>query len=159
MLHSILEAGNKAPSCGNTQAWNFVVITDPSVREKANEAMSGGNYWSARAPVMLIVAFKPESGCGAHKHPYEMMDIGLAVENMLLQAVHMGLLAHPTAGWKEEQMKDVIGLPAEYRIGVVVFFGYEFDGEPDFLSEKHQAQEKEGRKRRPLEAVVHWNKW
>jgi nitroreductase len=159
MIQAILEAGRLAPSCANTQAWNFLAITDPNVRENANEAMSGGNYWAARAPVMVIVAFKQGSGCGAHKLPYEMMDIGLAVENMLLQAVHMGLLSHPTAGWKEELMKEVLGIPEEYRIGAVVFFGYEYEGEPDFLSEKHQKTEKAGRKRRPFEEVVHWNKW
>ncbi|MHA2117559.1 MAG: nitroreductase family protein, partial [Candidatus Thorarchaeota archaeon] len=56
MLESILEAGRKAPSCGNTQAWNFVVIKSPDALAEAHEALSRGNAWGKRAPVMIIVA-------------------------------------------------------------------------------------------------------
>ncbi|UCE11471.1 MAG: nitroreductase family protein [Candidatus Thorarchaeota archaeon] len=157
MINSILEAGRRAPSCGNAQAWNFIVIRDPAVREKANEGMSRGNYWAARAPVMIIVAARPDGGCPAHKLPYFMMDVGLAVENMLLQGVHLGLIAHPTAGWREEVLGEVIGLPEEYRIAAVVFFG--FEGDASHLSEKHLAQEQIRSPRRPFEEVVHWDRW
>lgn len=159
MLESILKAGQRAPSCGNAQAWNFVVIKDPEVRERANEAMSRGNYWAARAPIMILVVARPDGGCPAHKLPYFMMDIGLAVSNMLIQSVHLGLMGHPTAGWKEEQLKEIVGLPEDYRIAAVVFFGYEFESEPVFLSEKHQASEKTRSSRKPLTEIVHWNQW
>ena len=98
MIDSIIEAGRWAPSCMNTQAWNFVVITDSAVLSKAHEALSRGNAYAKVAPVMVVVAAKEDGGCGAHKLPYFMMDIGLATQNMLLQAVHLGLLGHPTAG-------------------------------------------------------------
>ncbi|MGY5874299.1 MAG: nitroreductase family protein [Candidatus Thorarchaeota archaeon] len=159
ILHSIIEAGRKAPSCANTQAWNFVVIKDPDVRSRANEAMSRGNVWGERAPVMVLVAANPTGGCPAHELPYFMMDVGLAVENMLLQAVHVGLMGHPTAGWNEKQLKEITGIPEEYRIVTVVFFGYEFEGEPTFLSEKNQEHEKKRTPRKPLNEIVHWDNW
>jgi nitroreductase len=86
-----------------------------------------------------------------------MMDIGLAVENMLLQGVHLGLVAHPTAGWKEDVLGEVVGLPEEYRIGAVLFFG--FEGDASHLSDKHKEQEETGSTRRPLSEVVHWDRW
>ena len=159
VIESILEAGRRAPSCRNTQAWNFVIPKNSKSRKKANEAMSRGNMWGERAPLMIVVVSHPDEGCQSHGLPYFMMDVGLAVENMLLQAVHMGLMGHPTAGWDEEEMKRALNIPEDFRIITVVFFGYEFEGEPTFLSEKNQEREKIRSHRKSLNEVVHWDTW
>ncbi len=157
MLESILEAGRWAPSCMNTQAWNFVVLRDPEVLVKAHESLSRGNAYAKAAPVMIIVAAKEDGGCPSHGLPYFMMDVGLAVENMLLQTVHLGLLGHPTAGWNEDQLKNIVGIPDAYRIVTVVFIGYE--GDPKMLDERSREKEKAPRTRKDLSEIVHWNKW
>ncbi|NHJ12371.1 MAG: nitroreductase [Candidatus Thorarchaeota archaeon] len=157
MLNSILQAGRRAPSCANTQAWNFVVLKSPDALERAHEAVSRGNAWGKRAPLMIIVAAKEDAGCGSHGLPYFMMDIGLATENILLQAFHLGLMAHPTAGWDEEKLKQITGIPEEYRIGTVIFIGYE--GDFDQLDERTKEKEKAGFSRKPLSDIVHWDKW
>ena len=159
ILESILEAGRRAPSCRNTQAWNFMIPKNSESRKKANEAMSEGNIWGERAPLMIVVVSHPDEGCHSHELPYFMMDVGLAVENMLLQAVHMGLMGHPTAGWDEEEMKKALNIPEDFRIVTVIFFGYEFEGEPTFLSEKNQEREKIRSHRKSLDEIVHWNTW
>ena len=158
MLVSILEAGRRAPSCANTQAWNFVVLRDPDVLIKAHDALSRGNAWGKRAPVMILVAAKEDAGCGAHGLPYFTMDVGLAVENMLLQAVHLGLVGHPTAGWKEDMLKEITGIPEEYRIVTVVFFGYK-ENNLDALDEKTREKEMKSFSRKPLSEIVHWDAW
>lgn len=157
MLNSILEAARWAPSCANMQAWNFIVLRDSEVLEEAHEALSGGNAYAKAAPVMIIVAAKPDGGCKAHNLPYFTMDVGLAVENMLLQTVHLGLMGHPTAGWNEDQLKELTGIPAEYRIVTVVFIGYE--GDPETLDERNREKENAPRKRKELSEIVHWNGW
>jgi nitroreductase len=157
MLNSILEAGRWAPSCMNSQAWNFVVLRDKEILTKAHEMVSKGNAYAKAAPVMVLVAAKEDGGCSAHGLPYFMMDVGLAVENMLLQAVHLGLMGHPTAGWNEDGLKEVTGIPDKYRIVTVVFFGYE--GDFDKLDERNQEKEKNPRTRRELSEIVHWNGW
>ncbi len=157
MLQSILEAGRWAPSCANTQAWNFIVLRDPEVLARAHEALSRGNAYAKAAPVMILVAAKEDGGCPAHGLPYFTMDVGLAVENMLLQAVHLGLMGHPTAGWNEEQLKEVIGIPHEYRIVTVVFIGHE--GDPTLLDERTREKENAPRKRKELSEIVHWDGW
>lgn len=157
MLTSILEAGRWAPSCNNTQAWNFVVLSDSVILEKAHEHLSRGNAYAKAAPVMILVAAKEDGGCPSHGLPYFAMDVGLAVENMLLQAVHLGLMGHPTAGWNEEGLKKIIGIPDEYRIVTVVFFGYEAN--PETLDEVTREKERRPRTRRDLSEIVHWNVW
>ena len=157
MLNSILEAARWAPSCANTQAWNFIVLKEPDVLAQAHESLSKGNAYAKVAPVMILVAAKEDGGCPAHGLPYFTMDVGLAVENMLLQAVHLGLIGHPTAGWNEDQLKALTGIPAEYRIVTVVFIGYE--GDPSMLDERLQEKEKAPRTRKELSEIVHWNGW
>lgn len=157
MINSILEAGRWAPSCSNTQAWNFVVLKDPQILSKAHEALSRGNAYAKAAPVMILVAAKENGGCSSHGLPYFMMDVGLAVENILLQTVHLGLLGHPTAGWNEDLLKEVTGIPTEYRIVTVVFIGYE--GDPEMLDERSREKERAPRTRKDFSEVVHWNGW
>jgi nitroreductase len=157
MVNSILEAGRWAPSCANTQAWNFIVLKDKDALSKAHEALSRGNAWGKAAPLMILVAAKEDGGCGSHGLPYFTMDVGLAVENMLLQAVHLGLMAHPTAGWNEEKLKETFGIPDEYRIVTVVFFGYEAPLES--LDKETQEKMRRKRTRKELSEIVHWNKW
>lgn len=157
MLNSILEAGRWAPSCANTQAWNFIVLKEADVLAQAHESLSKGNAYAKAAPVMILVAAKEDGGCPAHNLPYFTMDVGLAVENMLLQAVHLGLMGHPTAGWNEAQLKEITKIPDEYRIVTVVFIGYE--GDPEMLDERNQERERAPRKRKELSEIVHWNRW
>lgn len=157
MTESIIEAGRWAPSCANTQAWNFVVLKDKDALSRAHEALSKGNAWGKTAPLMILVAAKEDGGCGSHGLPYFMMDVGLAVQNMLLQAVHLGLMGHPTAGWNEEELKKAFDIPDEYRIATVIFFGYE--GSIDLLDERTQEKERNPRTRKEQSEIVHWNKW
>ncbi|MFW9909688.1 MAG: nitroreductase family protein [Candidatus Thorarchaeota archaeon] len=157
MIESIIEAGRWAPSCSNTQAWNFVVVKDPAALSKAHEAISRGNAWGKAAPVMIVVAAKEDAGCSSHGLPYFMMDIGLATQNILLQAFHLGLLAHPTAGWDEAMLKGILEIPEEYRIVTVIFIGYE--GRFEDLDERTQEKEKRPRTRKALEEILHMNKW
>lgn len=157
MLESILEAGRLAPSCANTQEWHFIAIKEPDALERAHEAVSRGNSWGFRAPLMLVIVTREDGGCGAHGLPYWMMDVGLATQNILLQSFHLGLIAHPTAGWDEGILKSVLGIPDEYRIGTVIYIGY--PGDVSLLDEHNQEREKAPRKRKTFEEIVHYNKW
>ena len=157
ILESILEAGRWAPSCANTQAWDYVVLSDKDALSKSHEALSKGNSWGKKAPVMVLVTTTEAGGCPAHDLPYFMMDVGLTTQNMLLQAVHSGLMGHPTAGWDEEMLKEITGIPKEYRIVAVIFFGYE--GDIESADERTKEKELKPRNRRNFSEIVHNNKW
>ncbi|MHA1638361.1 MAG: nitroreductase family protein [Candidatus Thorarchaeota archaeon] len=157
IIDSILEAGRWAPSCANTQAWNYIVLTDKGSLSNAHEALSKGNSWGKKAPVMVIVTSTESGGCPAHNLPYFMMDVGLTTQNMLLQAVHSGLMGHPTAGWDEEMLKEITGIPQEYRIVTVIFFGYE--GDIESADERTKEKELKPRMRKELSEIVHQNLW
>ncbi|MCF2137361.1 MAG: nitroreductase family protein [Candidatus Thorarchaeota archaeon] len=156
-IQLILEAGRLAPSCANTQAWNFVVLKDLTVLTEAHVALSRGNAWGKEAPLMIIVTAKEDGGCSAHGLPYFMMDVGLAVENMLLQAVHLGIMGHPTAGWDEAKLKTQLKIPEDHRIVTVIFFGYPLSREE--VPPEQREKEFHPKERRPLSEIVHWDMW
>jgi len=76
-----------APSAGNQQPWQFIVVRDPASRKKVSEC-SAYAHSAAEAPVAIVV-------CGdlsREKHQgYWMQDCAAAVENMLIEVTSQGL--------------------------------------------------------------------
>jgi len=116
-IRRLLTAATHAPSCYNHQSWRFLVATEKRALDKLHQALSGGNYWAKRAPVMIAVATRDDLDCRlSDRRDYALFDCGLAVENMILQAVHEGLIAHPMAGFDPLKVKELFGIPPEYVV-------------------------------------------
>jgi hypothetical protein len=69
----------------------------------------------------------------------------------------LSLMGHATAGWNEDKMKKIAGIPYEYRITTLVFIGYE--GDIELLDKRNREREKKRFSRRPLSEIVHWDGW
>ena len=109
-LEKVLEAARWAPSWANTQCARFVVVRDNDVRAGLVEALSEGNPATKalqNAPLIIVAcAVKGTSGyyhgeVQTPKGDYFMLDVGLAMENLVLAAhalglgtVHVGLFDH-----------------------------------------------------------------
>lgn len=87
LISKVLAAGMAAPSAGNEQPWQFIVIKKKETLKKVGEC---GPYarTAADAPAAIVV-------CGdlsLEKHAgFWVQDCSAAVENMLLEAVSLGL--------------------------------------------------------------------
>ncbi len=87
LIKKILAAGMAAPSAGNEQPWQFIVLKDRQALQKLSDcspyAKAAGN-----APVAIVV-------CGdlsLEKHEgFWVQDCSAAVQNMLLEAIALGL--------------------------------------------------------------------
>src|SRR5262249_361562 len=99
-LLSLFEAARWAPSSGNGQPWSFIVATkaEASEFEKLASVLNPGNAWAQRAPVLaLSIAHLDRAPDKPNRHAIH--DVGLASENLVLQAVAMGLAVHMMAGF------------------------------------------------------------
>ncbi len=85
----ILEAARLAPSWANTQCWKFIVVTDPKVKE---DLASAGNSWIAQAPVIIVACADPSKPGTKRDQPYYMLDIGIAMEHLVLAAADKVLI-------------------------------------------------------------------
>jgi nitroreductase len=153
----MLEAAQLSASCGNNQPWRFLVLTEPDALKKGREALSRGNYWAGTAPVLVFCYSKPDLDCQMRDgREYYGFDLGMAVQNILLQATEFNLVARPFAGLSQEKLKQAFGLEEEYQILVGIAIGHE--GDISTLTEKHHAHATSPRQRRPLSETVSFNR-
>lgn len=158
VLERIMDAAVLAPSCANKQPWRFLVLSKEPELSTAKEHLSGGNYWAKKAPVIVMVLSKKDLDCQLDdQRDYAFFDTGLAVMNLMLQATKEGLIAHPIAGFEPVPLKEKFNISAEYTLITLVIIGY--PGDDAYLNDKHREQEHAGRNRKPMEAVVKYNRW
>ena len=153
-----MKAATYAPSCFNSQPWRFMVVTEEDSLETLHGALSGGNYWAKRAPLMIMVATKLTFDAQlSDNRDYALFGCGLATENLLLQAFADGLYAHPMAGFDPLVVKEAFDIPEDYIVINLIAVGY--PGSLDGLSEKHITAEGSKRSRKDETEVICYNKW
>lgn len=158
-LRSILEAARWAASGGNGQPWHFIVATGDNEEEYAELAsvLNPGNAeWATQAPVLMLTVAKMVTSSGRpHRHAFH--DVGLAVQNLSLQATALGLYVHQMAGFSVERARLLYGIPEEYEPVTLLAVGYL--GDPDTLPAQRRQQELTPRTRKPLREFVFAGAW
>ncbi|MFH1009259.1 MAG: nitroreductase family protein [Candidatus Latescibacterota bacterium] len=121
VVDEIVEAARLAPSWANTQCWKFIVVTDPTVKDKLAEA---GNKWIAHAPALIAACADPSLPGMKEDQPYYMLDIGIAMEHLILAATEKGL-GTCWIGWFDERVaKRALGVPDKMRVVALTPLGY-----------------------------------
>jgi nitroreductase len=157
-IERIMAAAHLAPSCFNKQPWRFMLYKSPEDLERIGTAILERNSWAKKAAFIVAAVTRNEDDCMlSDNRNYALFDTGLAVESMMLQAVHEGLYVHPMAGFKPEKVKEISQIPEEYTVIAVIAFGV--PGKIEELSEELQKRESAPRERRPLDDVVFEGVW
>lgn len=158
VLKRIMTAATYAPSCFNNQPWRFLVVTDDDKLKDIHAALSEGNYWAKKAPVMVAVTTKPDLDAQlSDRREYALLGCGLAMENLMLQAFKEGTIAHAMAGFDPFVVKEKFSIPEEFIVIALIAIGY--PGDESHLNEKHLKLEHSRRDRKPEEEVISYNTW
>ena len=83
----LMKAAMAAPSACNQQPWEFVVVTDPVILKELSEC-SPYSGCIGQAPLGIAVCMRTE---GLRALDYTQIDASAAAENILLEAVELGL--------------------------------------------------------------------
>jgi len=156
-IDALLEAAIRAPSWVNKQCWRFVVVTDKDIIKKLTDANSMINSWLKDAPAVIVACADPKDSGHNNDLPYYMMDVSLAMENLVLAAADMGLGTCFLAAYDEGKVKKVLGIPDNVRVVTMTPLGY-----PDFretLGDKLKNIATRHGTRRPVKEVAHWDRW
>jgi nitroreductase len=154
-LDRILEAGRMSPSACNAQPWKFIVVNDPELVLKVADAASakliGMNGFVAQAPVIIvIVREKPNMsskvGATIKDKDYSLFDIGIATENICLQAKAEGIGSCIIGWFDEKTIRKLLGIPNSKRVELIITIGYS-------LSEQRE------KRRKPADETVSYNKY
>ena len=158
VLVSLFEAARWAPSSGNGQPWSFLVATkdDPAEFERMASVLVPGNAWARKVPVLaLSVASLDRALDKPNRHAYH--DIGLATENLVIQAVSMGLAVHMMGGFNVDMAREIFEVPARHDPVTMIAIGY--PGDPDSLPEDLRAKDLAPRQRKPIREFVFGGKF
>ncbi|MFB3882161.1 MAG: nitroreductase family protein [Armatimonadota bacterium] len=142
-LDAVLEAARLAPSWANGQCWTFIVVSDPKVKRAVAEA---GNEWIEHAPVVVVACADPKKSGTKKDQGYYLLDIGIAMEHLVLAAVDQGLATCWIGWFDEDKAKSALGVPKEMRVVALTPLGYA-DESP------------EARPRRSLGEIVRKDRW
>jgi len=110
-LEVLLRAAMAAPSAGNEQPWEFVVIRDRAKLDRAREIHPyAGMLRTASLAILVCGNLQREQ----HKGMW-VQDCSAAVQNLLLAAANIGLGTcwcgvHPS-GDREQAFRELCGLP------------------------------------------------
>ena len=136
-LEQIVDAGRLAASGSNIQPWDFIVVTDRGMIEKLKVA----SKWMEKAGAIIAVVMDPASR-------WWVEDGSAAIENMLIASTALGYGSCWVEGDSlphEEEFKTLLYIPKGKRLLALVPVG---------VPEEWPTVEK-----RPLESVLHWQKY
>ena len=154
-LNSVFEAARWAPSAFNEQPWNFIYSSKENstgynqLFSCLNEA---NQRWAINAPVLLLSYVKKTVSLNGNTNKNALHDLGLAIQNMSLQATSMGMQLHIMGGFDFELAKSVFGISDDYLVATMMALG--FPGNPDELPEDVKKRELSPRIRKPISEFV-----
>lgn len=121
----MLQAAMRAPSAGNEQPWEFIVMRDKLQMKKITEFHPYASMVKEADSVIVV--------CGntkRQKYPYDfwIQDCSAATQNLLLEAEYLGIGAvwlgiHPITE-REEGMRALLALPAYVVPLAAIALGY-----------------------------------
>ncbi|HEY4022773.1 MAG TPA: nitroreductase family protein [Pseudonocardiaceae bacterium] len=156
-LRALLEAARWAPSYGNTQPARYLLGRrgDETFDRIYGVLNSGNRAWTHAASVLLlgVVVLRNNKG----EIPLTEYGLGLASENLVLQAVAEGLVAHQMGGFDADAARAVFALPEDTRPIVAIAVGK--PGDPDQLDERRRDRELMPRTRLPLGEIAFTGAW
>lgn len=145
VIRDLLEMAILAPSASNLQPWRFVVVDDPALVQKIC-AFSPGI--GGRPPCLILFCLDgqrlPLQSDGTADRSCGVLDLAMAAENLMLEAVGRGLGTCVIKSFHPQIVKKILSLPEQIYPEFLVTLGY-----PN--------QEPKMPRRRPLEEVASYN--
>lgn len=122
-LQRILEATRLAPSAINDQPYKFIVVRDARLRQELARACHG-QMLVAEAPLAVVVCgFRPRARIGGYTDSM-LVDGAIALTHLILCAAAEGLGTCWLGAFDNEDVKAVLGIPAEVQVVAVTPLGY-----------------------------------
>lgn len=126
LIGVILYAATHAPSAGNIQDWEFVVVKEEEQKKKLARSAIGQDF-IAKAPVIIVVCAnlaRTSLKYGKRGETfYAIQDTAFAIENMMLAAHALGL-GSCLVGFEEDTVMEIIELPDNIRPVAIMPIGY-----------------------------------
>jgi nitroreductase len=146
-LDRILDAARRTPSASNRQWWDLVVVTErPKLQELAGVWRGGGHVAGSAATVAIVAPIMEDGMLRDLLH----FDLGQLAMALILAATDLGIGTGHSAVGDQAKARELLGFPEDRVCVALIALGYPAD-RPMAPLKRHN--------RRPLEDVVHREKW
>lgn len=125
LLKEVLNAARFAPSADNAQPWRMIVVMDEQLKLKLAAAAYGQKF-IAQAPTVIVVCGIPDEAfptIGGYMNAH-VIDVAIAVDHLTLAAQSHGLGTCWIGWFKEEKVREVLGIPEDVRVIAMTPLGY-----------------------------------
>jgi len=173
VVDKILELALHAPSAGFSQGWAYVVVQDEKLRKQIGDLQGETDFYASRrfhkfvseAPLLVVACASEKMYHDRYREsdklnedgteiewptPYWYFDIGSACMTIFLAAVNEGYASAFTGVFRVQEMKKLLAIPDHFHPVGVISIGLPA---ADIKSPSLK------RGRRPLEQVVHHERW
>jgi nitroreductase len=140
-IDMLVEAALCAPSSKGLQPWEFVVVTDKDLLKRLSIAKPHGSAFLKDAPLGVVICADPD------KSDVWVEDCSIAAILVQLEAESLGLGScwiqirermHDDTKTAEEYVSEVLNIPNELRVAVIVAAGYPDEKKPPHRKEELQ---------------------
>lgn len=146
-LTRILEAARRAPSAGNAQWWDFVLVTDPGQLEELSGVWRGAGHVARSMATVAVIAPPGEDD---RQRDLIQYDLGQMTMQLMIAAADLGIgTGHASVG-DQDLARRILGFPEDRVCAWLIAMGYPADG-PLRPIEKLN--------RRAFDDVVHRDRW
>lgn len=157
-LRALLEAARWAPSFGNTHPARYLVGRrgDETFGRILGSLTKRNQSWAHRAGALLVAVMVTRNEKG--EIPYAEYGLGLAGQNLVLQAVAEGLVAHQMGGFDPDVVRREFAVPDDAVPRVAIAVGRQ--ATPDVFEDDRDAErERRPRRRLPLDEFAFTGTW
>jgi nitroreductase len=145
-VEKIIDAARWAPSAGNIQPWEFIIVRKSEIkRELAVAALN--QTFIEEAPIVIVVCANESRSAQGYGNRgatlYCIQDTAAAIQNIHLAAKALGLATCWVGAFREEEARKVLDIPRGIRPVAIIPVG-------------HAAEKPRTPSRRPIQDIVHY---
>ncbi len=154
-LEKVLNATRLAPSACNAQPWHFIVVDDTEKRLQIADATASKvlamNHFTKQAPVLIVMVEEKANlsssfGSWAKNKHFPHIDMGIAASYLCLAAADLGLGTCMIGWFDEKKIKDILSIPLDKRVLLVITMGY-------------PAKDNRDKRRKNIDEIVSFNSY
>jgi nitroreductase len=158
-LKAMFEAASFAPSSRNDQPWMFVYTTRQTnnVFSDYLDLLNESNrQWAKNAYSLIISLARTRFSSNGDFNRHALYDTGMAVANLLIQALAMDIYVHQMGGFSVQKVRDYLRIDESIEPVAILAVGYLGDGTE--LSPELQKKDEKRRPRKSVKEYVYRNK-
>lgn len=147
-VNRLIATATRAPSAGHTEPWAFVAVRDARTRSELGRA-AFGQMFVAESPLVVVACAdlsRSRAQYGERGNRYGIIDASFASLLLLLAVVDEGLGACFVGAFEDAAVSRLLRLPADVQPIAIIPIGMPAESPP-------------ARKRRPVTAVLHRERW